>query len=169
MTTERTEMLKHATLLERHGVRFAWIDPDLVVLEWWTVQDAVDRYNGRDRGLLLDSENWGIQAAAAEGREWKPRRVRDRQAALDDAWHEMRRAAWAMNEVAMHFMCDHTDAELGVFGLMVMEFQRDLRHSISGYIHAAGGDSAGLRKNLAVWCREMHTGEAFELRQKAVN
>lgn len=159
MTNERDDMrdgaIEIASLLEKNRVRFVWVDPDIIGFEFWTVDAIFAEYaEWRDSCWEL-CERMRRESYEADGKEYKPTRWDP-----NDKLDECRRAAWAMNEMGMHFWLQHSDEEYAGWARAVREFQRELRSALVHFVHAMGGkDTERVREYVAMYCRELHTHE----------
>lgn len=148
MTDEQREMMAVAATIERAKVPFAWLDNDgdpMIVFDHWTVEDIQKQYREHDRDHYIEARAFTTRMFGH-----KPPKPD-----LDNLWQEMRRCAWAMNEIGMHFWLNHTPQELEVYGAMVREFQSATRTAITRYVHAVG-DRPEAWKNVRVFCLDWH-------------
>jgi len=160
MTSTRQEMVDIASAVERAGVRFGWIeDPDdpTIVFEYWTLADIQKQYREEDRERYEWSRAFVTNKFGRAPKE-----------DLDNLWQEMRRCAWALGEIGMHFWMRHTDEELQVYGAMVREFQSATRTAITRYVHAVG-DRPEAWENVRVFCLDWHKDNEKPMYREAVN
>jgi hypothetical protein len=137
-------MFDHACELETLGIRFAF--GEMVQIEWWSVQDVIDRYEAEKDDIKGMRESFQ-DLMEALGKDYVP--------AYDpnDNLRDARRAGWAAGELQTLLMTNMPFEQKKGIAVALKDFQSDAFRELVYFVYNMGGPSAEVRECLKYYCR----------------